>query len=191
VFRSARQSAARDRLRRVRDGGGSYELSSTQVRRLTPAHLATLRHVGPYEDVPEALFARLAAWADAQDLGESRIWMGIGHDAPGVTPPEALRFDAALIVPKPFKTNGQIVCQRFAGGSFAVTTHAGPFSTLAAAYGELAPRVFALRSHTYGGGPVVEIYKASEVLVTRAINVTDICLPVTARDAAAPTSSGK
>ena len=75
---------------------------------LRPAHLAFRRHVGPYESVPESLFDELEDWAARRELPGPPVWMGIGHDAPGTTPPEQLRFDAALVVPGPFAPEGQI-----------------------------------------------------------------------------------
>jgi DNA gyrase inhibitor GyrI len=50
--------------------------------------------------------------------------MGIGHDAPVTTPPEQLRFDAALAVSGPFAPEGRIGHQFLRGGHFAITTHA-------------------------------------------------------------------
>ena len=48
------------------------------------------------------LFDSLEDWATNQGLAGPRIWMGIGHDAPGTTRPRHLRFDAALVVPAAF-----------------------------------------------------------------------------------------
>jgi AraC family transcriptional regulator len=67
--------------------------------------------------------------------------MGIGHDAPGTTRPEHLRFDAALVVPSAFAPRGQVGHQVFEGGDFAVTTHAGPFAKLPAAYAAIFLRL--------------------------------------------------
>jgi len=110
----------------------AYSISETKIRRLHPAHLAFIRHVGPYEAVPDTLFDSLEDWATNQGLAGPRIWMGIGHDAPGTTRPEHLRFDAAVVVPAAFSPRGPIGHQVFEGGEFAVTTHAGPFVTLPA-----------------------------------------------------------
>jgi len=109
--------------------------------------LAFVRHAGPYEAVPETLFDTLEDWATNEGLAEPRIWMGIGHDAPRTTRSEHLRFDAAVVVPAAFKPRGPIGHQVFEGGEFAVTTHAGPFVTLAAAYAAIFPRVTHLPKH--------------------------------------------
>ncbi len=41
----------------------AYSISGTKIRRLNQAHLAFIRHVGPYEAVPETLFDTLEEWA--------------------------------------------------------------------------------------------------------------------------------
>jgi AraC family transcriptional regulator len=156
----------------------AYSISETKIRRLHRAHLAFIRHVGPYEAVPDTLFDSLEDWATNQGLAGPRIWMGIGHDAPGTTRPEHLRFDAALVVPSAFASRGPIGHQVFEGGEFGVTTHAGPFVTLAAAYAAIFPRVTQLPKHQLIGLPAVEIYQTSRVNARLQLNVTDICLPV-------------
>jgi hypothetical protein len=66
----------------------------------------------------------------------------------------------------------------FEGGEFAVTTHAGPFVTLPAAYAAIFPRVTHLPKHQLIGLPAVEIYQTARVNARLQLNVTDICLPV-------------
>jgi AraC family transcriptional regulator len=158
--------------------GDAYSISETKIRRLHRADLAFIRHVGPYETVSDTLFDSLEDWATEEGLAGPRIWMGIGHDAPSTTRPEHLRFDAALVVPSAFTPSGSIGHQVFEGGEFAVTTHAGPFATLGAAYATIFPRVMQLPKHQLIGLPAVEIYQTSRVNARLQMNVTDICLPV-------------
>lgn len=153
-------------------------LSATRVVRLQPLHLAFRRHVGPYENVPESLFDELADWAARRGLPGPPVWLGLGHDAPGITPPGQLRFDAALVVPGPFAPEGEIAHQRFPGGDFALTTHAGPYDSLPAAYAAIFPRVLALPGWELVGLPVVEIYQTTRINVRERLNHTDLCLPV-------------
>lgn len=157
-----------------------YALSATKVVPLRPVHLAFRRHTGPYEEVPESLFAELEAWAARHHPPGPPVWMGIGHDAPNTTPAARLRFDAALVVPGPFAPEGAIAHQLLPGGPFAVTTHAGPYETLPAAYAALFPRLLALPGYRLVGLPVVEIYHTTRVSVRHRLNHTDLCLPVVA-----------
>jgi AraC family transcriptional regulator len=164
--------------------GARFELSRTRIIDIRPAHVAFRRHVGPYQDVPESLFDELERWAARRRLGGQRVWAGIGHDAPGVTPPEKLRFDAALVVPGPFEPSGSIGCQLLAGGPHAVTTHVGPYETLGAAYATIFPRLGAFSDHDLVALPVLEIYHTARVSVRFALNHTDICLPMRRKTAA-------
>jgi len=155
-----------------------FEISATKVVRLRPMHLAFRRHVGPYESVPETIFDELEEWAARHQLPGPPVWMGIGHDAPVSTLPHQLRFDAALVAPGPFVTEGRIGYQLLPGGHFAVTTHAGPYETLPAAYAAIFPRLMSLRGYQVIGLPAVEMYHTARVSVRYQLNHTDICLPV-------------
>lgn len=165
------------------DRAPAFEISATKVIPMRPVHLAFRRHVGPYESVPESLFDDLEAWAARRGVPGPPVWMGIGHDAPGTTPPERLRFDAALVVPGPFVSDGKVGHQLLPGGPFAVTTHVGPYETLPAAYGAIFPRLLALPGYQLVGLPAVEIYHTTRVNVRYRLNHTDLCLPVSARRA--------
>jgi AraC family transcriptional regulator len=160
-----------------------FEISATKVIPMRPVHLAFQRHLGPYASVPESLFDDVEAWALRRGVPGPPVWIGIGHDAPGTTPPERLRFDAALVVPGPFAAEGKIGYQLLPGGPFAVTTHVGPYETLPAAYSAIFPRLLALPDYQLVGLPAVEIYHTTRVNVQYRLNHTDLCLPVTPRRA--------
>ena len=179
-YRASQRAAASrwNTERRESLPGARYELSRTRLINVRPVHLAFRRHVGPYEDVPESLFDELERWAARRRLSPPRIWAGIGHDAPLATPPEKLRFDAALVVPGPFEPSGLIGCQVLAGGPHAVTTHVGPYETLGAAYAAIFPRLAAFKDYDIVGLPALEIYHAARISVRYALNHTDICLPM-------------
>jgi AraC family transcriptional regulator len=114
-------------------------------------------------------------------LQQPRVWLGIGHDAPGATPESRLRFDAALVVGGPFAPEGNIAHQLLPGGDFAITTHAGAMETLPAAYATIFERALALEGWTLIGLPAVEIYHETAIDIGRRLQHTDICLPVTGR----------
>lgn len=167
-----------------------FRLSETRLVRLQSLHLASVRHLGPYEAVPESLFDTLAAWADCRRLPGQRHWLGIGHDAPGITAMTDLRFDAALIVDGPFDSDGPVVHRVLPGGSFALTTHVGSYATLPMAYAEILPRLLGDRRWTVIGLPAVEFYHCPQVCVRAALNHTDICLPVALANDTDPTRQG-
>lgn len=160
---------------------GTFELSSTTVVRLRPAHLACVRHHGPYDAVPQRIFDQLQAWADRQRPPGPRVWMGIGHDAPGTTPPHRLRFDAALVVPGPVEQRDGVFHQLLPAGEYAATTHAGALDTLPGGYEVIFARAVALPRHRLVGLPAVEVYRTDGFRTDLSLVHTDVYLPVERR----------
>jgi AraC family transcriptional regulator len=158
--------------------GTCFELSSTKLLELDDIHVAFLRHIGPYEEVSEKLWVELSAWARRRGVPEPFVLLGIGHDAPGITPPEKLRFDAAIRIPAPMKMAGRIGHQVLPGGTFAVTTHVGPYDTLWAAYSEIFTRLAGRDDCRIVGLPALEIYQTTVIQPRLLVNYTDIYLPV-------------
>jgi AraC family transcriptional regulator len=156
-----------------------FELSQTKITRMAELHLAFIRHVGPYEDVSDTLWQRLTDWATSKRLPPDLIFLGIGHDAPGVTPPERLRFDAAIVVPEPFASEVAVGYQLLPAAEFAMTTHIGHFRTLPGAYAAIVHRLARLKDFRMGGLPAIEVYRTTRVDATHEMNHTEIYLPVT------------
>jgi AraC family transcriptional regulator len=154
------------------DPARQFEISSTKVVQLRPTHLAFTCHAGPYESVPQSLFDELEQWAARRRMPGPPVWMGIGHDSPATTPPERLRFDAAMRVDAPFAPEGRIAYQLLPGGHFAVTTHVEPYDTLPSACGAIFPRLMQLAGYQIIGLPAVEIYHTSRVNIEYDLNHT-------------------
>lgn len=155
-----------------------FELSRTKVIRLSQLHLAFIRHVGSYEAVSDKLWHKLTRWAKSKLPLLDLIFLGIAHDAPGVTPPEKLRFDAAIVVPEPFSPEGAVGCQLIGPADFAVTTHVGHFNTLPKAYATLVHRIGRMKGYRLDGVPTIEVYRTTHVDAHREMNHTEIYIPV-------------
>jgi AraC family transcriptional regulator len=159
-----------------------FELSETKVTRMAQLHVAFIRHVGPYEAVPDTLWHRLAEWARARRLPIDLIFLGIAQDAPGITPPDKLRFDAAIVVPEAFAPDGSIEGsighQVLLPAEFAITTHIGHYRTLPQAYGIIVNRVGRLKGYSLGGLPSIEVYRTTRVDANHEMNHTEIYIPV-------------
>lgn len=163
-----------------------FELSETKVTQMAQLHFAFIRHVGPYEAVPDTLWQRLAEWAHARRLPIDLIFVGIAQDAPSITSPDKLRFDAAIVVPEAFDAyrsidgsiDGSICHQVLGPAEFAVTTHIGHYRTLAQAYGTIVNRVGRLKGYGFGGLPSIEVYRTTRVDADHEMNHTEIYLPV-------------
>lgn len=163
------------------DAAIPMSLSNTVVRTLNPMSLAYLRHTGPYEHVPLGLWDTLIDWAGRHNIPRPYVLLGIAHDAPGITPSDKLRFDAAIRVPAAFKSTGRVAHQQLDGGMFALTTSVGPFTSLPAAYAEIMRRVLKDRSLDCLGVPCLEFYRVNRVVADLAIVNTEIAIPVRRR----------
>jgi AraC family transcriptional regulator len=155
-----------------------FELSKTTVTRLAQLHVAFIRHVGPYESVTDKLWHRLEDWARKKRLPHDLVFLGIAQDAPGVTPPERLRFDAGVVVQGAFLPEGAVGYQLVGGDEFAMTTHVGHYRTLTKAYETMVQRVIQLKNYRFGGLPAIEVYRTTRVDASHEMNHTEIYLPV-------------
>ena len=167
--------------RRLEDLQSGCEISATRVQELGEIPVAFIRHVGPYETVDPAAWDRLLRWAARRDWGEPRLLLGVPQDAPGITAPDKLRFDAALRVPEPFEADGEVGFQVLSGGLFGITTHVGPYATLERAYRTAFERLNELRRYRVVGMPCVEVYHATRINPAYELNQTDLCIPVALR----------
>ena len=160
------------------EGHDGFELSRTTITRLAELHLAFIRHVGPYEEVSDGLWSRLVKWSKSRRLPDDLVFLGLAHDAPGVTAPDRLRFDAAIVVSEPFSSQGEVGHQVLAAAEFAVTTHIGHYRTLPDAYVAIVQRIVRMKTHRLGGLPSIEIYRTTRVDANHEMNQTDIYIPV-------------
>ncbi len=174
-------AAAEQELPQRVDAATPVSLSRTVVRTLQPMSLAFIRHTGPYENVPIGLWDKLMDWARRREIPAPYVLLGIAHDAPGITKPENLRFDAAIRVPGEFRSGRRVGHQWFPGGLFAFTTSVGPFVSLPAAYKEIFKRVRSDRSLFCLGVPCLEFYSVNRVVADLAIVNTEIAIPVRSR----------
>lgn len=94
-----------------------------QVRRLTPATLAYIRHIGPYKGdtaLFRRLFTQLFAWAGARGLvGPNPTYLSLFQDNPNLTPGAKQRLEVALVVPTGTAPSGEIGIKLMEGGLYA------------------------------------------------------------------------
>ena len=184
-YRRSLPVAAHDKQRGGRaldESGPAFKLSKSRVVELAETHLACLRHVGPYEKVPAGLWDRLTAWAERAGVPGPRVLFGIAHDAPGITAPSRLRFDAGLRIPGPVHLRGAIACQSLSAGPYFLTTHLGHFRTLAKAYMTVFARLERLTGYDVLGLPAVEVYRTTKINPDSEINETDLYIPLRRRN---------
>ncbi len=92
--------------------------------------LATVRHVGPHNQIPTAFerIGQLLGAAGPRLQREGSEMIAIYWDDPDAVPVEELRSDAAVVVPENFSLPGGLVEQRLKAGPYACTIHVGPTS---------------------------------------------------------------
>ena len=77
----------------------------------------------------------LMMWAGMRGLlGPGMKMIGIVHDDPEVTPPEKVRYDAAVVVTRPVEAKGDFGVMELPGGTYAVFTHHGSYDGLSKTY---------------------------------------------------------
>ena len=115
-----------------------------RIEKIEPMRVASVRHIGPYEEC-EPAWQKLCAWAGPRGLfGPGVKMIGISYDDPEVTPTEKIRYDACITVGDAIESEGEVVVRMIPGGDYAVATHKGPFTKLIETYnkfyGEWAPQ---------------------------------------------------
>ena len=94
-----------------------------KVRRLAPATLAYIRHIGPYKGdtaLFRRLFTQLFAWAGARGLvGSDPTHLSLFQDNPNLTPAAKQRLEVALVVPAGTGPSGEIGIKNMEGGLYA------------------------------------------------------------------------
>lgn len=137
-------------------GASTMNVTIEQVPEL---RLASVRHVGPYDAISEA-FARLGATAGPAGLIRPGAKMiAIYHDDPETTPASELRADAALSVESSVALPNGLVEARIPAGSYAKTTHKGPYSKLGDAWSRFMGEWLPSSGRRLGDGTMFEVYK--------------------------------
>lgn len=152
-------------------------LSAVRAVELRAQPVAFLRHLGPYEDVDTSLFDELATWSRGRS-GITGPWLGVGHDAPGITPDPLLRFDACLGVEAERHGRGRVAFQTLPGGWYAVATYTGPYAALPQAHRSVFEAALSFAGFHVAGLPLMECYLSSTVRPDVYLNTTQIRLPL-------------
>lgn len=157
-------------------------VSSTRLIEMRPIEIAFLRHIGPYHLVDGGMWGRVRERLAELDRSTDGLPVGIGHDAPHITPPEQLRFDAGWTIVGDLPPECGLGQQTIAGGTYALTTYVGPFHRVGEAYALISQRLMARAGHVdFGEGPPVEWYRTGSIDEEAYLNQVDIAFPVAAR----------
>lgn len=161
----------------------SQPLPDTAPRDVHVLHRAAadvlfLRHVGPYAAIGP-VFGRLFDWAGRQGLLAGPFEaVGIPHDDPDVTPPEKIRCDAALLLPKLVQASGEVKCMRLPERDYAVVRHTGPYDRLSDTYAWLCGVWLPRSGREAASAPPLEFYRNYPPQTPPERLITDIHLPL-------------
>ena len=96
--------------------------------------VAYVRHIVPYNECGQA-WEKLCTWAGPNGLIRPGCkFLGLCYDDPEVTPPEKIRYDACITIDSDITPEGDIGIQTIDSGTYAMTTHFGPYENLTNTY---------------------------------------------------------
>lgn len=150
-----------------------------RIERFGRTRLAFVRHVGPYDQVGVA-WQKLFAWAGRRGLlGPATETLGLVHDDPEITPPERLRYDAALVVSDRVQPEGEVGIEELPECEYAVATHHGPYETVYLTYARLCGEWLPAAGREAHTAPALELYRNSPRTTRPDDLITDIHIPLT------------
>jgi AraC family transcriptional regulator len=153
---------------------------NVEIKEMPALRVATVRHVGPYDRIPQA-FERLSAIAGAAGLfGRPGVaMMGLFHNDPDTTPSEELLSDAALAVPEDLAIPSGLTEARVPAGWYACTLFVGPYEQLGEAWTKLKHEWLPASGKRGRAGISYERYLNTPGDVPKEQLRTELCIPVT------------
>lgn len=137
-----------------------------------------VRHVGPY-DMCGTAWEKLCQWAAPNGLLQpgAKV-LGLSYDDPQITPPDKLRYDACIEVRQPIEVEIPVGRKHVKGGRYAMSTHFGPYDTLAETYSQLCGQWIPQNGYEIDDRGCVEIYQNSPEDTEPQDLITDIYIPL-------------
>ena len=149
-----------------------------QIENIPRRRIAFLRHHGPYDTVG-ATWQRLMMWAGWRGLlGPGIEILGRCWDDPDVTPPDQIRYDAALVVPGHVQAENDVCIDDIGGCQYACATHRGPYSLLGSTYAALCGISVPLAGREMADAAPLEFYRNSPQTAKPEDLITDIYVPL-------------
>lgn len=159
-----------------RDSGG--RTMDVEIKERPELRVATVRHVGPYNQISEA-FERLGTVAGRAGLFTGPPTMlAIYHDDPESTPEEQLRSDAGLVVSEDTTLPAELTERRLPAGRYACTVHVGPYERLGDTWARFMGEWLPASGHRLGEGVSYEIYVANPMTTPQEELRTELYIPI-------------
>ncbi len=134
----------------------TFDMTAIAIETLPTLELVCVRHTGDYMGIGQA-FNQLCLWAGPRGLlGPHTRMLGAYWDDPAVVPQDQLRAAACISAP-PDVADGEVTPLQMLAGTYACTTHVGPYAELEAAYQRLFAWI-AQSDHELADAPCFEEY---------------------------------
>lgn len=162
----------------ARESGGLQ--MQVDIQSWPAIRLGTVRHIGPYNQIPTAfaeLGRRLGPMAGLL-FSRGSTMMAIYHDDPESVPLEQLNSDAAVVVPDDLPMPDGLIEQWVTAGRYACTVHNGPYEQLGDTWSRFMGEWLPACGHTLGQGPSYERYLNNPSNTAPADLRTEICIPI-------------
>jgi len=164
--------------RNFRTSQSGAKSMNVQIKTLEPMRVAFIRHVGPYGEVGPTWDKLTTQLGRDGWLAGKIMMLGICHDDPDVTPQQKIRYDACVTVDAQFQPSGEIGVQTVAGGSYAMTTHFGPYNKLGETYSALLGQWLPRSGRELRKAPCFEVYLNAPDGTEPEDLITDIYAPL-------------
>jgi AraC family transcriptional regulator len=161
----------------VRFTGGDNVMNVT-IKHQPEYRTATLRHIGPYNQISQA-FERLGEIAGRAGLLNQRpIMLGIYYDDPETTSEKELRSDAAVVISEDAQIPEGLTEQRLPAGRYATTTHVGPYEQLGDVWARFMGQWLPQSGQRIGNGSAYEIHVNNPTEVPKHQLQTELYIPL-------------
>ena len=158
--------------------GERMEIMNVKIKDMPEMRVATVEHVGPYNQISQA-FAKLGQIAaQSQLFGPETAMVGIFHDDPETTPASELRSEAALVVSPRVDLPDEVGERRLPAGRYATTTHVGPYENLGDTWSRLMGEWLPRSGHRMSDGVSYEIYRNTPEDTPKEKLVTELYIPI-------------
>ena len=180
-FRSKQNNVAAEAVKLFQDDK-EVEAMKAEIVNFESVRVVFVKHVGPYNECGKA-WGKLCLWAGPEGLlGPGCKFLGLCYNDPEVTPAEKIRYDACISIDdKEVSPDGEIGVQTINGGSYAMTTHFGPYEKLSETYAQLCGQWVPSAGYEIAGRCSVEIYQNSPEDTEPEDLITDIYVPLETR----------
>ena len=128
-----------------------------EIETLPALRLATVRHLGPYQQIGRA-FGRVDEIVTRAGLPHREL-VGVYYDDPTLTPADQLRSDAGVLIDEGVQLPPGLVEQRVPAGRYARAEHAGSYAGLPGSWGELKRALAAQTGNPNPRGYTFELYR--------------------------------